>query len=212
MDHSIREKRVDDKKRDISFEFNFLIPGDTPKEINPMLEFEGLEINQPFSQDNLNDPDIASPWLFRPEKDVEVVKNSDLRLGQRGRTFDLTVVIKEFRKRPLIAFLATLLSDETTRSELSQAIVPAINPADIAASQAEREANLTALKIDLSNLIDKAEQAKREYNQAISTPNEEAKKDQWRSAQRAANLKAQEAGIAMPYPEAGFFRTTQLPQ
>ena len=210
MDHSIREKKVDDRGRDISFEFNFGIPGKTPQELKPMIKIEGLKIRQPF-QGNPERPSLTSHWIARPQNDADKpskakVDDNILIAGQRGRTFDLTIEIKEFRKRPIARFFGGLLTNDTTRSQFVQPIVSTIDPATRQAAQALEEANQTALKVALSDLIDKAEQARREYEQATEGPDKEFKKDKLLSAQRTANLKAQEAGIKIPYPEAGFFR------
>ena len=178
-----------------------------------MLVFKDLEVNKPLIESNLNDPDFAGSWILRPENDgdkttKDKISEDVLITGQRGRTFDLNVHIKEFRERPVIEFFANIINDDTTRQELAKPIIAAINPETIKAARESAQTSLTELKINLSKLIDEAEKAKRDYEQALPGFDKDNKKDVWQSKQRAANLKAKEAGVNIPYPDAGYFRTS----
>ena len=216
MDHSIREKKVDKRSRDITFTFKFAIPeNDGVKELNlPLVKVEGLKINKPF-QNNLENPILTSHWIVRPKNDAKnsledtgSVVPSQGFVGLRGRTFDLTIEISEFRKRPIAKFLGGLLSDPDKRQQFVTPIVEAVDPATSRDIQAEKANQQVILKEKLGELIDQAEKARREYEAASPGKDKEDKKDFWRSQQRAANLQAWEAGITIPYPDAGLFRTT----
>ena len=136
----------------------------------------------------------------------KIVDDSKLASNASIRTFDLGVVVKEFRKRPAAQFFGDLLTDETTRTGVAGAVVKEFDPtvkaekakAEQEAAAADREAYETALVA--------AEAATNAYETA-AIEERAAKYIDMEAKKRKANRVAEKIGVAMPYPGAGTWFT-----
>ncbi len=120
--------------------------------------------------------------------------------------FDADIHIKEYRDRPVAEFFGNLLSDETTRTGLTTALVNGIDPATRAAKDAAKEAADLKTRGEFETALVAAETAIVAY----STAKDEEKATKlidMESKKRAANRLAEDLGIAMPYPASGTWLT-----
>lgn len=119
-----------------------------------------------------------------------------------ARSFDLTIAMKEFRNRPVSKFFGEILSDDSTRKDLTSGIIGAIDPATRdAKAKADAEARAILLKA-YEDAILKAEGSLLAYESA--RPAEKATKLlQMYYDQRSANRAAEALALALPYPGAG---------
>ena len=122
--------------------------------------------------------------------------------------FDINITIKEFRKKPIEAFVAGLLSDETFRGAASTEFLNQVDPARRKTAAETAAAELMAARIALDTAVTQANIAI-EAQQINVDPNQNSRlllmSEQ---AQRAANRAAQalqDEGVALPFPEAGIF-------
>jgi hypothetical protein len=130
------------------------------------------------------------------------LENSKTVVGALARSFDLTVAIKEFRKRPVAKFFGEILSDDATRKELTTGIVGAIDPATREAAAKEAAETRLALLTAYEDAVHKAQESMLAYESA-KDEDKAAKLLKMHYDQRAANRAAEALGIALPYPEVG---------
>jgi len=124
--------------------------------------------------------------------------------GYLSRAANISVDIKEFRKRPVIEFLADVLADDDTRSSVAEAITNSIDPAAIekAAQEAAAEQVANLEKYEEARIAD--ENAMLNYV-AAADDQKATLFITMDSAKRSANRKARTAGVSIPYPESGFW-------
>jgi hypothetical protein len=136
---------------------------------------------------------------------LEALLDADgLKDQEAAGPFDLTVSLKEFRKRPFAQFFGAVLSESATQRSLTTAIVSGIDPATRAKAEAEREEASLAQREALESAIVAAEKARVVYESA----DEEDKPLRFidmESKRRAANRKARALGVTPPYPGSGYW-------
>lgn len=157
------------------------------------------------------DPAVVARWTNvvtyfdscnKSRKAQEALSASATKAGALARSFDATIAIKEFRKRPVAKFFGEILADDTTREELTTAIVGAVDPATKeAAAKAEAKTRLALMKA-YEEAVLKAQNSMIAYDSA-KEEEKAAKLLQMHYDQRTANRAAEALGIALPYPEAG---------
>lgn len=120
--------------------------------------------------------------------------------------FDAYVNVKEFRDRPAAQFFGDLLSDETTRTGLTTALVGELDPATRAAKSADKEAADLKARTEFETALVAAETAIAAYANA-KEEEKAAKLIDLESKKRAANRLAESIGVPMPYPSSGTWLT-----
>jgi hypothetical protein len=116
--------------------------------------------------------------------------------------YDANVHVKEFRERPAAEFFGNLLSDTTTSTALTTALVNAVDPGTRAAIDAAEEAADLKARADFEAALIAAETAilaystAKEEEKALKLIDMEAKK-------RTANRLAESNDFPMPYPASG---------
>ena len=128
------------------------------------------------------------------------------RIGDRARTFDLQILIKEFRDRPVARFFGELLSDDDTRQGIASAITSRINPAELQEA-AEEETNQTQmLRVSLETALLAVRRQEIELSALPAGSNElRIKELEVQAAKTSANRVANELGQGLPYPSEGLF-------
>ncbi len=122
--------------------------------------------------------------------------------GKLARSYDFSVTIKEFRKRPVAQFFGDALSDGDTRSSLASTLLGEIDPYTKAkAKEEETKVQLAALGVYEQARHD-AELAIIEYQNASAT-DKASKLLNMDFKKRAANRAADRAGVTQPYPDKG---------
>jgi hypothetical protein len=124
--------------------------------------------------------------------------------GHQSRAINVTVDIKEFRKRPVVEFLADVLDDASTKKALGETLTGVIDPEARKTAAEEKAANhfagleeLEAARVSAEDAIVKYETASDDQKARLFISME--------SAKRAANRKAQILGVELPYPESGLW-------
>ena len=120
--------------------------------------------------------------------------------------FDAYVNVKEFRDRPVAQFFGDLLSDDTTRSGLTTALVNELDPATRAAKSAEKETADHKARTEFETALVAAEGAIAAYANA-KEEEKAVKLIDMESKKRAANRLAESIGLPMPYPSSGTWLT-----
>ena len=105
--------------------------------------------------------------------------------------FDINITIKEFRKKPIEAFLAGLLSDETFRGSASSEILNQVDPARRRTSAQSAEAELMMARTALDAAITQANIAIEARQNNIDPSQDSRLLLMSEQAQRAANRAAQ---------------------
>lgn len=118
--------------------------------------------------------------------------------------FDITVTVKEFRKRPFAEFFGAVLSSDSVRSGLTSAFVEEFDPQTTAEAEEKAEAEALALRQAYEESIIAAEIAIATHNAALA----EAKAAAYvamEAAKRKANRTAQAIDLPAPYPQSGLW-------
>ncbi len=131
-------------------------------------------------------------------------EEAEKELAKGTGAFDVTVTIKEFRKRPFAEFFGGVLSDAATRSALTSALVGEIDPATKKKTEEEEQKEALTARQAYEEAVVAAEIAIAKYDPNAAESAEkltlyldmEAKK-------RTANRRAEAIGLPAPYPESG---------
>jgi hypothetical protein len=136
---------------------------------------------------------------------LETWRSEDgLKDGDPAGPFDVTVTLKEFRKRPFAQFFGGVLSEGATQKGLTAAVLSGIDPATRARAEEEKERALLGLREDLESAVVAAEAARLAYDRA----HEEDKAQRYlemEAKKRTANRRARALGVPPPYPESGYW-------
>jgi hypothetical protein len=128
------------------------------------------------------------------------------QLAESLLPFDAYVQVKEFRKRPVAEFFGNLLTDDTTRTGVTTALMNAVDPGTREAKQEAADTAKLKLRGEYEAALVAAETAVAAYatakaeEQAVKFIDMEAKK-------RAANRIAETLHLSLPYPASGTWIT-----
>ena len=120
-----------------------------------------------------------------------------------ARSYDIDVIIKEFRKRPAAEFFGDILSDDETRKSLTNTLVGAIDPATRAENTEEEAKKRNDSLQALETAVVAAETAILAYNNATGDNDRASKYIDMESKKRAANRNAADLDLPLPYPASG---------
>lgn len=126
--------------------------------------------------------------------------------GDRARTFDLKILVKEYRDRPVARFFGELLSDETVQENLSSAINAQVNPLERKKAEDEEKTEQQTLQLSYETAVLNARKLELELSKLNDESTEYALKLlEVQAAQSAANRAAQTLGRGLPYPMVGLY-------
>lgn len=132
----------------------------------------------------------------------KVVENA-LDDGDVARTFDMSVDIKEFRKRPIAEFFGDVLSQEAVQTGIVSALDAQFNPATRKATSDAEAAKALEVQTALEDTIVAAHTAQATYENPASAAEKATAYVSMEAARRKANRLADQLGVPLPFPGSG---------